>query len=197
MDKKIFNYSDKVWGVIDFITSEQCKQFIAKSETTGFDEAAINVGGHQEVFKQVRNNERILFDDLALAESLFIQLKPYIPEQIEDWRVSGLNERFRFYRYDKYQFFRWHKDGVYKRSEHEESKLTFMIYLNDEFDGGSTDFKCTEKVEGSKSYEEYRVWPKSGMALLFYHKLLHQGAPITHGRKYILRTDVMYTRNSA
>jgi hypothetical protein len=30
------------------------------------------------------------------------------------------------------------------------------------------------------------------MALVFVHRILHRGAPVTTGRKYVLRSDVMY-----
>lgn len=33
------------------------------------------------------------------------------------------------------------------------------------------------------------------MALLFQHPIMHRGDPVTKGRKYVLRTDVMYRRN--
>lgn len=39
---------------------------------------------------------------------------------------------------------------------------------------------------------EIRVKPERGKALLFYRYLLHEGAPVAAGRKYVLRTDVMY-----
>jgi hypothetical protein len=32
------------------------------------------------------------------------------------------------------------------------------------------------------------------MALVFLHPLLHAGTPVRNGRKYVLRTDVMYAR---
>ena len=32
------------------------------------------------------------------------------------------------------------------------------------------------------------------MALIFEHELLHEGAAVTAGRKYVLRSDVMYGR---
>jgi hypothetical protein len=58
--------------------------------------------------------------------------------------------------------------------------LTFMIYLNDAFEGGATEFK-TEVVR-----------PRTGMALVFPHRATHQGAELRSGVKYVLRTDVMY-----
>jgi hypothetical protein len=34
------------------------------------------------------------------------------------------------------------------------------------------------------------------MALGFVHLQLHEGAPVVRGRKYVLRTDVMYARGT-
>lgn len=36
------------------------------------------------------------------------------------------------------------------------------------------------------------VAPTAGTALLFRHRVLHEGAPVAAGVKYVLRTDVMY-----
>ena len=34
------------------------------------------------------------------------------------------------------------------------------------------------------------------LALFFVHRILHKGEPVTAGRKYVLRTDVMFTLTS-
>lgn len=44
------------------------------------------------------------------------------------------------YRYEPGQFFAAHYDGIYKRSFMEQSQLTIMVYLNDSFTGGNTNF---------------------------------------------------------
>ena len=36
------------------------------------------------------------------------------------------------------------------------------------------------------------VNPKEGTALFFVHSTHHKGEPVKIGRKYVLRTDVMY-----
>jgi prolyl 4-hydroxylase len=77
-------------------------------------------------------------------------------------------------------FFKWRQDGTFRRSESEESFLTFIIYLNDDYKGGATEFPW-EKIA-----------PKAGSVLVFPHRLRHQGAQILEGTKYVLRTDVMY-----
>ena len=48
----------------------------------------------------------------------------------------GANERFRCYRYKPGQKFAAHYDGAFERDETERSLLTFMVYLNDDFEGG-------------------------------------------------------------
>lgn len=91
-----------------------------------------------------------------------------------------MNERFRFYRYDPGQLFDWHRDGAFTRSARERSMFTLIFYLNDGFEGGSTDFTHDT------------VAPERGGALFFHHPHLHRGAPVESGRKYVLRTDIMY-----
>jgi hypothetical protein len=42
----------------------------------------------------------------------------------------------------------------------------------------------------------FRITPAKGMALLFHHPILHRGDSVVRGRKYVLRTDVMYRRTT-
>ncbi len=68
------------------------------------------------------------------------------------------------------------------RDPRERSLLTLMVYLNDGFAGGGTAFHDFD-VE---------VVPRTGMALLFQHPVLHEGCVVKSGAKYALRSDVMY-----
>jgi len=61
-----------------------------------------------------------------------------------------------------------------------ESRLTFMVYLNDDYSGGDTLFN------------HVFIRPEQGMALLFIHEQKHESTPITAGTKYVLRSDVLY-----
>ena len=96
----------------------------------------------------------------------------------------GLNERFRYYRYAPGQAFRWHCDGSFVRCETQRSLLTFMVYLNEAFGGGATEF------------EDRSIVPQTGGAIVFDHHLCHQGAEVTHGTKYVLRSDIMFERTT-
>ena len=67
-----------------------------------------------------------------------------------------------------------------------------MVYLNDDFDGGATSFSDEGAVFSTGGM--IRITPAKGMALLLHHPILHRGDPVMRGRKYVLRTDVMFRR---
>lgn len=105
-----------------------------------------------------------------------------LPGRLAGRRPVGVNERFRCYRYAPGQQFAPHFDGAFRRSATECSELTLMVYLNDDFTGGTT--RCEDFGTS--------VAPRAGLALVFQHRLLHTGCVVTSGVKYVLRSDVMY-----
>ncbi|MDB5870078.1 MAG: putative iron-regulated protein [Polaromonas sp.] len=177
-------YGAGLFTIKEFLTPGECAEYIRGSEATGYEEAAIQTASGSEIAKDIRNNDRIVFDDARLAETLFERAKACLPNELNQWVLSGLNERFRFYRYVPGQYFKWHKDGFYLKSDDEVSLLTFIIYLNDGYEGGNTEFQWEI------------IKPEAGMALVFPHAMRHQGAAIYHGIKYVLRTDVMYRKQA-
>ncbi len=170
--------------VDNLLSADQCRALIDESEDLGYEDAPITTPYGFVMRKDIRDNTRVIVDDPDRAQALWQQLKEHAPPIIGDWRAIGLNERFRFYRYDRGQAFRWHFDGAFRRSPNEQSLLTLMFYLNEDFGGGATEFEDHEPVV-----------PRTGSALLFTHAIRHQGAPVISGRKYVLRTDVMYVLN--
>jgi prolyl 4-hydroxylase len=172
---------EKIFLVEDFLTTEECQHYINEGLVKGFEEAKVNIDGEQTMFKGIRNNERILFFDNDLAISLFDKIKTFLPTNEDDYEAIGLNEMFRIYKYSKGERFKMHRDGSFKRNEKEQSRYSLIIYLNDDFDGGQTEFRDLFTVE-----------PKTGTALCFRHPHKHEGKLITKGHKYVLRTDVMF-----
>ena len=179
---------DSLFVIQDFFTAEECIRSIEVSERRGYEDAPITTPVGFVMNKEVRDNTRVMVDDPDLAKRLFERAKPFLPVRMGSWNLLGINERFRYYRYDVGQTFRQHYDGSFCRHPGEESQLTFMVYLNDDFSGGRTGFYDADGVPGAN------VRPKRGMALVFRHAQLHEGAPVAQGRKYVLRTDVMYQR---
>lgn len=177
--------TDQIFTVSDFFTPEECDASIELAKSVGFQDAPINTAFGPQLRQDIRNNTRVMVDDLCRAGDLWHRITDYIPHNIGDWSACGVNERFRFYRYDIGQQFDWHYDGYFERENGQRSHLTFMVYLNEGFVGGET------------TLGDVTITPQTGLALFFLHQILHKGQPIVEGRKYVMRTDVMYERNVA
>lgn len=170
-----------IFTVDRFIDQQECSEFIIRAESGMFEAAPIISATGIKVEAQTRNNDRQIWDDFSLAEKLWSRAVPHVPATLAGRQPIGLNERFRLYRYVPGQRFTWHADAPFRRSTGEISLLTFMIYLNDEYEGGATRF------------ESAKVLGRAGMALFFQHGLVHEGAEVTSGVKYVLRSDVMFS----
>lgn len=174
----------------NFLPPDVCRAEIARAEAIGFAPAPITTRRGFVMMPEVRNNTRVMLDDGDLAARLFTELAPRLASLCEP--PVGLNERLRYYKYGPAECFRWHHDGSFRRANGEESELTFLVYLNDEFEGGETEFEYR-----SPSWPGRSIRPQTGMALIFTHRVQHQGAPVASGTKYVLRSDVMFRRREA
>lgn len=171
-----------VWQIENFLSLEECQRWILFSENLGYEEATVSLKSGPKMIKGMRNNERLVYTNLTLAQTLWERLKNYCPANLEGYEAIGLNEKFRFYKYKPKQRFKRHIDGSFERNEFEKSMITFLIYLNEEFEGGQT------------AFDELVITPKTGNALCFFHKQKHEGKIIGKGVKYVLRSDVMYRK---
>eukprot|EP00947_MAST-08B_sp_MAST-8B-sp1_P002836 g2836.t1 len=189
-------YRDLIFGVSSLLSPDECAASIAAAERRGFT----RVTQAQSRTHAHRDNDRLMVDDQPdLAAALYERVRAFVPADIDGRKPVGVNSRIRFYRYNVGQRFGEHVDesdedppgsGIW--SEH-----TLLVYLNgggdgDELRGGETVFF---KGSGKKMKEVLSVAPKQGACLLHGHGhrcLLHAGAEVTRGVKYLLRTDVMY-----
>jgi prolyl 4-hydroxylase len=187
-EKVVVDTRGDVFVLPDFLSADECDAFIAASEGRGYEEARIATARGQVIAKDVRNNDRLIFDDVALADAWWPRAQAHLPPAFGRWQALGLNERFRFYRYRPGQKFAAHRDGSFERNADECSWMTLMVYLNDGYGGGRTRFDLPGFPE------PVLVEPRRGMALVFMHDKVHEGEEVTSGAKYVLRTDVMYRR---
>tara|TARA_Y100000310_G_scaffold150201_1_gene149614 strand:+ start:18782 stop:19324 length:543 start_codon:yes stop_codon:yes gene_type:complete len=176
----------KRWEIEEFVTEDFCNEVIRLAEEEiGFEQASITTGEGTVVRINYRNNEKAVFIDPELAAFLWEKLKDDPRLNNPGWKLVDLNEQFRVYKYSNpEQFFALHKDGAYQRIPLvEESWVTLLVYLNEDFEGGETSF-----IDGE-------VKPKTGLAaLMTQHNYLHEAKRVTSGTKYVLRTDVMYRK---
>jgi len=91
------------------------------------------------------------------------------------------------------------RDGkyVYDLDGAHRTRFTFLLYLNEGFEGGETTFYTAGA--GEKATLEARgVTPRMGSVLCFPHgdavgSLVHEGSEVRRGAKYVVRSDVLYT----
>lgn len=181
MPMKVNHLNDKIFTISNVLTPEECERYINMTEQMGYAEAPVTTSRGPKMIPDFRNNERVMYDTPELAEEIWQKLKDYIPNyRNTNKQAVGLNERLRFYKYHPGQEFKEHMDGRYRRNQYESSLMTLLIYLNGDFTGGETTFR------------DATVVPETGLGLIFQHKVLHAGAPVIDGIKYVLRSDVMF-----
>ena len=167
-------------------------ELIDFADGKGFQPALLHDGDRAVLDESVRKHDRCMFDDSDVADRMWQKLDPYVPPLYSNgawWRPVGLNPRLRVLRYFSGDYFKPHTDGSFRTGDGKQSLLTLLVYLNDT-DGGATRFAVDTSAPGVD------VTPETGSALVFEHKMRHEGLPVKTGHKLVLRTDVMYEKMS-
>lgn len=175
--------NEDVFILDNFLSSEECIVLIEEAEKLNFERATVNLGHKHILNEGVRNNDRLIIFNEEWANQFYKKSKHYLKHEIEEYKLDGLNEMFRYYRYKEGQRFPTHVDGSYYRNENDSSFFTFLIYPNDDFTGGETGFRNL-----------FDIKPTVGSMLVFNHDMWHEGKPILSDTKNVLRTDVMYKK---
>lgn len=97
------------------------------------------------MIEDYRKSDRCIIDSNELAAQLWDRIQTYVPQVHRSRKAVGINERFRFLRYNPGDFFDRHRDGSYARGlekgpehEGEVSMITVQIYLSSVEGGGAT-----------------------------------------------------------
>ncbi|WP_200943928.1 2OG-Fe(II) oxygenase [Lysobacter sp. Root604] len=176
---RVIAHTEHVFSVEGFLGADECAALIALAEARGFAAADVRAPGGARALPHVRNNERVVFESPDWVSRLWRGLGELALPLLEGEAAIGLPRALRFYKYGPGQRFRMHRDGPWLE-DGRSSRLTLLVYLNEGFAGGDTDFRG------------FRVVPRTGAALLFVHDTWHEGAAVEAGSKYVLRSDVMY-----
>jgi len=200
----------------DIFSPEECDALVQAAEKVGFGSSNTAIG--------YRKNERLVLDYPSFVEVIWQRTSQFLPAQTtrflppapgvdsgadwdigkegdelnfgKSWAIRGLGRSLRFDKYTAGEGFGIHRDSNVIRGE-ECSLYTFIIYLNDGFEGGGTHF-VKERKKGTAEPDNIAeaLVPKQGMGVVFRHELLHEGAPLVEGSKFITRTDVYYAVES-
>ncbi|PCE33111.1 2OG-Fe(II) oxygenase [Burkholderia ubonensis] len=178
--------------VPEAIPTPLCTELREFARQRTFEAASVNFYGEMQRRESVRNNDRLEWDNPELATQLEACLVKAMgngfPRQLDGMRYVATGGHFRFYRYREGQYFKPHRDGSYQDGQN-ESLVTALFYLNDA-DGGET----VLMPYGPREQWAYRpIAPRAGDALLFEHRMWHEGRSVNSGEKYVLRTDLFYT----
>ena len=188
------------------LSSAECERLVVITESLGYvPDAAVSLP------RSVRHNDSLTWvvDDLT-SDLIWARCGSFIDRNnhlFYDRKACSLNNRFRFYRYKKGDYFNPHTDGSWPGSRvvngqlvHNAfvdrwSQLTLLLFLNENFEGGSTEFYV--RAQNEKAPDPVAVRTPRGGVLCFPHgthpmHCLHSSGPVTSGVKYIIRSDVLF-----
>ncbi len=200
--------------LLNVLTQAECQSFIKLTEQMGYlEDAAVSLP------REVRHNDNVVWITDEQTDQIIWQRVTHLVNReltlYGNQPAVGLNARFRFYRYDQGDYFRYHTDGAWPGSRviNEQliqnaypdrySQATFLIYLNDDFTGGATQFLVngddpnlpSRQAQNTRAVD---VRTPAGGVLCFPHGMhplhcVHSSEPIQSGIKYIIRSDVLFT----
>jgi len=218
------------------LSPETCRLIIGAGETVGFTPDQAVSGSATELVSVLAHNFYWMADE-AFNTALFERVRPFLPPTVAGRPLRTLNRRYRCYRYVPGSVYRPHVDGAWPPSgidpatgayvydatagqaTREYSRFTFLVYLNDEFEGGETtyfvpsvdprtaaspesDSAAKETLDGAPvpaypHLQAHPIRPVQGSIVVFPHgdtagSLVHEGTGVIKGAKYIIRTDVVY-----
>jgi hypothetical protein len=153
------------------------------------------------------NRQRRIFEDEDLAILLWTRLESFYngmkitDEEAQTWTAHSLNPVFRFASYGGGDGFAPHFDGRRLVQVDLQSFLTVNIYLNTvpESAGGATRVLSSPSSPNFSANEKFEVLgscqPVQGTAAVFRDSLFHDGEVLREGKKFLLRTDIVFKRD--
>ena len=196
------------YQLLNVLSPGECRRLVELSERLGYlEDAAVSLP------RSVRHNDNVVWVADATTESILWRRVAHLAGReldiFDGKRPLGLNARFRFYRYGEGDYFKPHTDGSWPGSRVVDGELvanawpdryslmTFLVLLNDDFEGGATRFLVPAEGRGDSRWREVDIRTPAGGVLCFPHGMhplhcVHSSEPVTGGTKYIIRTDMLF-----
>ena len=196
--------------LLNVLNYNEADEFVEQTERLGFhQDSPVSLPHH------VRHNYNLNWIvSEKVDHTIWQRCREFVPETVNAQTATGLNARFRFYRYREGDFFKTHTDGAWPGSRVIGGKLindaypgcysqfTCLIFLNDDYQGGRTQFFVSntdirQPARSSDHVEQVSVVTPKGAMLCFPHgshpqHCQHGGELISKGSKYIIRTDILF-----
>jgi len=186
----IFDINYDILEIEDVLTKAECNELIDISLKHGLEDSEVwNPDGSVSIDEDHRISSQLWLDnDIPLVNKIMKLSEKY------SGFSTNTQESLQVVKYDIGGKFDSHydacvsgKDSVNCKNMNGESgqrRTTFMIYLNDDYEGGETEFYFLNK----------KIKPKTGKAILFkntdeYDNVIlqsyHSGNPVINGNKWI------------
>ena len=168
----------------NFLSYEECDKLIERIDESNTRSSVAGSGSDQSKYDSARTSST---SNLG-KEELSVSIQTRIAKELNIDLIRG--EDLQGQKYDPGQYFRPHNDffegdSYTNHCLHSGNRThTFMIYLNDDFEGGETNFPDLETS----------VKPEKGKAVWWYdmkdgelqRDTLHEGSDVISGSKYIV-----------
>lgn len=126
-----------------------------------------------------------MLDAPVLALRLFYRLVEHLPATLDGAELAGLKPLLRRVEYRCGEGAQARRDPICETVDGLRSAITVLVFLNDQFEGGAVEFPELGRI----------IEAKVGRAVVFPHSLLHADRPVERGRKFVLETEVFYSRD--
>lgn len=130
--------------------------------------------------------------DPKISSGIYQKLAPHLPKEYTDgqqqkWIFKRATKAVMFAKVDPEQHFGIHTDTGYEydKNENAYSKYTLLLYLNDDYNGGTTSFYTND------FQKTFYIVPKRGRVLCFDIDLFHSGDKVSDGVKCWIGTELV------
>lgn len=174
----------ELWELYNVLTEDECKKIIQMGEEEGFYESRVyNKNGQDELDTKNRLSGTISFTNKS--DPVIMRISE-MTEQLTGLPIEN-QEFLQLTKYNEGGKYKPHFDTGIGDTDNKgagDRRATFLIYLNDDFKGGETNFPSIGLT----------IQPKRGKAILFwntdkdeniYEESKHQGMSVLEGQKYI------------
>ena len=159
-----------------------------------------------------RNNDRIKCNSTTIIGEIENRISEFIDHRLVlnndiktiscgsfhygTWNYGHLNPILRLCKYNPSNKFDKHYDSGYNPNPlNKRTFKTCMVYLNDNYEDGTTRFygiNPNKPYSNNESTIFLKLKAKPGMCLIFNQNILHDGDVVKNGNKYMMRTDMIY-----
>ena len=181
----------EIWEIDGVLSKQECKDLITYAQAKGLTNSEVVSADYSQ---NVQN------PDWRTSKQVWIQYdENAIAKKLSEYSVrltglpAGNQELLQVAKYDANGMFKDHHDACIYDNEEKckfmnrnagQRKTTFLVYLNDDFDGGYTEFPSVG----------FKCKPIAGKAILFWNvdenekvipQSLHRGNKVVNGEKWI------------